>query len=75
MKPKLVDYQKIIKLKPIEEIPRIEYNYVKIICNLLGFILVVIGSYILYQRKLNKENNKTIYQEKIKNLVREIKYN
>ena len=75
MKPKLVDYQKIIKLKPIEEIPRVEYNYVKIICNLLGFILVVIGSYILYQRKLNKENNKTIYQEKIKNLVREIKYN
>ena len=75
MKPKLVDYKRIIKLKPIEEIPRIEYNYVKIICNLLGFILVVIGSYILYQRKLNKENNKTIYQEKIRNLVREIKYN
>ena len=75
MKPKLVDYKKIIKQKPIEEIPKFEYNYIKIICNLLGFILVAIGSYILYQRKLNKENNKIIYQEKIKNLVRGIKYN
>jgi len=75
MKPKLVDYQKNIKLKPIEEIPKTEYNYIKIICNLLGFILVIIGLYVLYQRKLNKENNKIIYQTKIKNLVREIKYN
>ena len=75
MKPKLVDYQKNIKLKPIEEIPKTEYNYIKIIYNLLGFILVIIGLYVLYQRKLNKENNKIIYQTKIKNLVREIKYN
>ena len=75
MKPKLVDYQKIIKKKPIEELPKIEYNYIKIICNLLGFILVIIGLYVLYQRKLNKENNKIIYQTKIKNLVRGIKYN
>lgn len=75
MKPKLVDYKIILKPTVIEEIPKIKYNYIRIFCNLLGFILVTIGLYILYKRKINKENNKTIYQEKIRNLVREIKYN
>ena len=73
MKPQLVEYEKLFKPKVVHEQPTVEYNYIKIMCNIFGLIFVCIGIYILYKRKMNKEYNKIIYQGKIQNLIKSMK--
>ena len=65
MKPQLVDYEKLFKPKVVHEQPKVEYNYIKIICNIFGLMFVCIGIYILY--------NKIMYQGKIPNLIKSMK--
>ena len=72
MKPNLVEISKIIKPKP-PIIPEVKYDYSKIIFNTISLIIIVIGGYILYRRKLNKQNNQIEYQNKVTGLYKEIK--
>ena len=69
MKPSLVDVEKIIpkpKPKPVPVAPPI--NYSKILFNLISFIIVIAGIYVLYVRKNNKIKNKEKYEKDIVNL-------
>jgi hypothetical protein len=73
MKPNLVEISKIIKPKSPINIPEVKYDYSKIIFNTISLIIIVIGGYILYRRKLNKQNNQIEYQNKVTGLYKEIK--
>lgn len=67
MKPSLVEIEKILpKPKPVPVAPPI--NYSKILFNLISFIIVIVGIYVLYVRKNNKIKNKEKYEKDIVNL-------
>jgi len=72
MKPNLVDIEEIIKPNSIILNPTINYDYSKIIFNVISILILILGGYVLYIRKKNKEKNKIEYQNKIKNLYKEI---
>jgi hypothetical protein len=73
MKPNLVEISKIIKPKSPINIPEVKYDYSKIIFNTISLIIIVIGGYILYRRKVNKKINQIEYQNKVTGLYKEIK--
>jgi hypothetical protein len=75
MKPNLVEISKIIKPKPSMNmiIPEVKYDYSKIIFNTISLIIIVMGGYILYRRKVNKKMNQIDYQNKVTGLYKEIK--
>lgn len=75
MKPQLVDYgnafqkdqllgiKKVVKIENKENIKQIgNFNF---FFNLIGLITLVVGGVILYYRKINKETNKKIYNQKV----------
>tara|TARA_B100001094_G_scaffold143746_1_gene139238 strand:+ start:6874 stop:7110 length:237 start_codon:yes stop_codon:yes gene_type:complete len=68
MKPNLVNYDVFFKkkqLKEIKVIPRKEINSKKIILNILSLSLLIIGFYLLFNRKKEKENKKKEYNQKV----------
>ena len=75
MKPQLVDYgnafqkdqllgiKKVVKIENKANIKQIgNFNF---FFNLIGLITLVVGGVILYYRKINKETNKKIYNQKV----------
>ena len=75
MKPQLVDYgnafqkdqllgiKKVVKIENKENIKQIgNFNF---FFNLIGLITLVVGGVILYYRKINKETNKKIYNQRV----------
>ena len=75
MKAQLVDYgnafqkdqllgiKKVVKIENKENIKQIgNFNF---FFNLIGLITIVVGGVILYYRKINKETNKKIYNQKV----------
>ena len=78
MKPNLVDESILEMIKPKEIISKkTELNikktdYAKLIFNIMSFLMVCIGLFVLYQRKKNKEKNKIFYEKRVKNLQKEI---
>ena len=78
MKPNLVDESILEMIKP-KEIKNIKSDvivkktdYPKLIFNIMSFLMVCIGLFVLYQRKKNKEKNKIFYEKRVKNLQKEI---
>lgn len=77
MKPNLVDESilEMIKPKEIKNIKSdviVKTDYPKLIFNIMSFLMVCIGLFVLYQRKKNKEKNKIFYEKRVKNLQKEI---
>jgi len=75
MKPQLVDYgnafqkdqllgiKKVVKIENKANIKQIgNFNF---FFNLIGLITLVVGGVILYYRKINKETNQKIYNQKV----------
>ena len=75
MKPRLVDYEntfqkdqllgikKVVKIENKSNIKQIgNFNF---FFNLIGLITLVVGGVMLYYRKINKETNKKIYNQKV----------
>lgn len=75
MKPRLVDYgntfqkdkllgiKKVVKIENKANIKQIgNFNF---FFNLIGLITLVVGGVILYYRKINKETNQKIYNQKV----------
>tara|TARA_Y100000590_G_scaffold420255_1_gene522776 strand:+ start:592 stop:873 length:282 start_codon:yes stop_codon:yes gene_type:complete len=75
MKPYLVD-KKYLKIKIPEKNKNIQiqqnYNSTKLIFNFICIIIIGIGFYILYIRKINKINNQILYNHKVQNIYKEI---
>ena len=73
MKPQLVEYRKIFKKKqPNETIkvkrPNVEIqqvNSINFFINLIGLIILIGGIFLLYYRKINKEEKKKMNTQKI----------
>ena len=86
MKPKLIDYS-LFKKKVLEEVkiipepkPKLttinNKNNFSFLLNIIIILIIFIGSYLLYQRFLKKEDTKKNYNNNIKNLYNTInKYN
>ena len=73
MKPNLVEV--IIphpKPKIIKKIHIIPINYTSLLFNLICILFIIIGIYVLYIRKENKEINKKKYIKNINNLYKKI---
>tara|TARA_B100000902_G_scaffold396293_1_gene456933 strand:+ start:1875 stop:2141 length:267 start_codon:yes stop_codon:yes gene_type:complete len=73
--PKLVEYDKLFKKKTKQKIIKIEYpkiDYWNISVNILCFIVLFLGIYILYQRKENKQINKLLHDKKVYDITKEI---
>lgn len=73
MKPNLVEIEKIIKKKPLVVEKKIEYDYSKIIFNIISLIIILVGGYVLYVRKKNKQKNQIEYKNKVNKLYKDIK--
>ena len=79
--PKLVDYsmfkKKIIEtpkiiVKEIKSKTKLNNNDFTFLVNIIIFLILFIGGYLLYKRYKNKEDNKKIYTQKIENLYNTI---
>lgn len=82
MKPKLIDYS-LFKKKVIEEVKIIPESKPKLttinnknnfsfLLNIIIILIIFIGSYLLYQRFLQKADTKRNYNNNIKNLYNTI---
>ena len=78
--PKLIDYSmfnKKVKVDPpkIKEVkikkPLIKTNY-SFFINIIIFLIIFIGGYLLYQRYKHKDENKKNYTKKLENLYNTI---
>ena len=79
--PKLVDYsmfkKKIIEtpkiiVKEIKSKTKLNNNDFSFLVNIIIFLILFIGGYLLYKRYKNKDDNKKIYTKKIENLYNTI---
>ena len=79
--PKLVDYsmfkKKVIEtpkiiVKEIKSKTKLNNNDFTFLVNIIIFLILFIGGYLLYKRYKNKEDNKKIYTQKIENLYNTI---
>ena len=79
--PKLVDYsmfkKKIIEtpkiiVKEIKSKTKLNNNDFTFLVNIIIFLILFIGGYLLYKRYKNKDDNKKIYTQKIENLYNTI---
>ena len=79
--PKLVDYsmfkKKIIEtpkiiVKEIKSKTKLNNNDFSFLVNIIIFLILFIGGYLLYKRYKNKDDNKKIYTQKIENLYNTI---
>ena len=67
MLPKLIDnkYLNLTKKPKIEKIQNVSnINYYKLFFNIIGFLIIICGFYVLYIRKLNKIENKKFIMKK-----------
>ena len=79
--PKLVDYsmfkKKVIEtpkiiVKEIKSKTKLNNNDFTFLVNIIIFLILFIGGYLLYKRYKNKDDNKKIYTQKIENLYNTI---
>ena len=79
--PKLVDYsmfkKKVIEtpkiiVREIKSKTKLNNNDFTFLVNIIIFLILFIGGYLLYKRYKNKEDNKKIYTQKIENLYNTI---
>ena len=79
--PKLVDYSMFKKkvnetpkiiVKEIKSKTKLNNNDFTFLVNIIIFLILFIGGYLLYKRYKNKEDNKKIYTQKIENLYNTI---
>ena len=79
--PKLVDYsmfkKKVIEtpkiiVKEIKSKTKLNNNDFSFLVNIIIFLILFIGGYLLYKRYKNKDDNKKIYTQKIENLYNTI---
>ena len=81
MIPQLVEYEKIFKKKQVNEVinipkrPKIygkQMNNFNFFMNSIGVIILIVGFCILYHRKVNKEENKRKYNQRVIQLYHDI---
>tara|TARA_B100000963_G_C22162626_1_gene466689 strand:+ start:259 stop:513 length:255 start_codon:yes stop_codon:yes gene_type:complete len=74
MGPDLVDYDTLFKKKiPLEKVeiktkPKIKIQQIdntKLFFNFAGILLLILGLYLLFQRKKDKEKNKRLYNQRV----------
>ena len=79
--PKLVDYsmfkKKVIEtpkiiVKEIKSKTKLNNNDFTFLVNIIIFLILFIGGYLLYKRYKNKDDNKKVYTQKIENLYNTI---
>jgi len=79
--PKLVDYsmfkKKVIEtpkiiVREIKSKTKLNNNDFSFLVNIIIFLILFIGGYLLYKRYKNKDDNKKIYTQKIENLYNTI---
>ena len=79
--PKLVDYsmfkKKVIEtpkiiVRGIKSKTKLNNNDFTFLVNIIIFLILFIGGYLLYKRYKNKDDNKKIYTQKIENLYNTI---
>ena len=79
--PKLVDYsmfkKKVIEtpkiiVREIKSKTKLNNNDFTFLVNIIIFLILFIGGYLLYKRYKNKNDNKKIYTQKIENLYNTI---
>ena len=79
--PKLVDYSMFKKkvnetpkiiVKEIKSKTKLNNNDFTFLVNIIIFLILFIGGYLLYKRYKNKNDNKKIYTQKIENLYNTI---
>lgn len=79
--PKLVDYSMFKKkvnetpkiiVKEIKSKTKLNNNDFTFLVNIIIFLILFIGGYLLYKRYKNKDDNKKIYTQKIENLYNTI---